>query len=417
MKFSIIVPVYNVEPYLRDCLESILLQSFDDYEVICVNDASTDSSLKILQSYAQKYKEIKIINNPVNGGLSFSRNCGLKNAVGEYILFVDSDDMLCQGALRTLSEEVNRLSTDIIYFNMIVKDEGQWAKAQIKSPQKQCKCDGIYTGQELFVKLYKNEQIIVEACRQLFSKKFIDENQLYFYEGILHEDILFSVVCAMKAQQVRYLEKELYIYRRRDGSITSRLSVHRMESCFIVFIELWKFWHSNEFPKALDEAFGGYLKGLYSNIKKMKCYFPEVDTLSLGGPAEQLMFKLMTLNEDFHFRYAHLTKAQLNRIKDAEKVIVYGAGSVGIETIQLLQLENIKVDAVAVSNKDINPDNLLGIRIRQIDELTELEHAVIIAAVAEKHREGIVNKLKHLGVLDNAMFLSDSNIQSQGGIR
>lgn len=417
MKYSIIVPIYNVEPYLRDCLESILSQSFNDYEVICVNDASTDSSLKILQSYAQKYEEIKIINNPVNGGLSFSRNCGIKNAVGEYILFVDSDDMLCPGALRTLSEETSRFDTDIIYFNMIVKDEGQWAKAQIKSPQKQCKCDGIYTGQELFVKLYQNEQIIVEAWRQLFSKKFIDENQLYFYEGILHEDLLFSVVCAMKAQQVRYLEKELYIYRRRDGSIMSRLSAHRMESCFIVFIELWKFWHSNEFPKALDEVFGGYLKGLYLNIKKMKCYFPEVDTLSLGGPAEQFMFKLMTMDAESHFRYAHLTKAQLNRIKDAEKVIVYGAGSVGIETIRLLRLEDIKVDAVAVSNKDINPDNLLGIRIRQIDELAELEYAVIIAAVAEKHREGIVNKLKHLGVLDNVMFLSDSNIQSQGGIR
>lgn len=417
MKYSIIVPIYNVEPYLRDCLESILSQSFNDYEVICVNDASTDSSLKILQSYAQKYEEIKIINNPVNGGLSFSRNCGIKNAVGEYILFVDSDDMLCPGALRTLSEETSRFDTDIIYFNMIVKDEGQWAKAQIKSPQKQCKCDGIYTGQELFVKLYQNEQIIVEAWRQLFSKKFIDENQLYFYEGILHEDLLFSVVCAMKAQQVRYLEKELYIYRRRDGSISSLLDACRMRSYFIVFIELYNFWYRNIFPAEVNDALGAYLKRLYENFKNMKCYFPEVDTLSLGGPAEQFMFKLMTMDAESHFRYAHLTKAQLNRIKDAEKVIVYGAGNVGIETIQLLRLENIKVDVVAVSNKDINPDNLLGIRIRQIDELTELEHAVIIVAVAEKHREGIVNKLRHLGVLDNVMFLSDSNIQSQGGIR
>lgn len=73
--------------------------------------------------------------------------------------------------------------------------------------------------------------------------------------------------------------------------------------------------------------------------------------------------------------------------------------------IRLLRLEHIKIDAVAVSNKEINADNLLGVEIRQIDELSELEHAVIIAAVVEKHREGIADKLKQLGVLDNAIFL------------
>ena len=113
----------------------------------------------------------------------------------------------------------------------------------------------------------------------------------------------------------------------------------------------------------------------------------------------------MTSDEEFHFRYAHLTKAQLSRIKAAETVIVYGAGRVGIEMLRLLRLERIKIDAVAVSNKENNAENLLGVGIRQIDELSELDHAVIIAAVVEKHREGIADKLKQLGVLDNAIFL------------
>lgn len=405
MKFSIIVPVYNVELYLKDCLESILTQNYDDYEVICVNDASTDHSLEILYDYAMKSRKIKLINNQVNRGLSYSRNCGIRNALGEYVLFVDSDDMMCPEALKTLSDETSCVDTDIIYFNMMIKDEGKWAKAQVRQPRRQCKYEGLFTGQELFVKLYQNDQLIVEAWRQLFSKRFLDANQLYFYEGILHEDSLFSVVCAMKAQQVLYLEQDLYIYRRRDGSIMSRMNVHRMESCFIVFMELWRFWHSNKFPEDVNGAYGGYLKALYEKFYNMKCYFSENGTLSLGGPADQFMFTLMTSYETPHFKYAHLSRDQLNRVKAAERVIVYGAGRVGIEMIRLLRLENIKIDAVAVSNKDINADNLLGIEIRQIDELSELEHAVIMVAVVEKYREEIADKLKQLGALDNAIFL------------
>lgn len=405
MKFSIVVPVYNVEPFLGDCLESILTQNYDDYEVICVNDASTDNSLVILQDFIKMNKKIRLINNSVNRGLSFSRNCGIRNASGKYILFVDSDDILCQGALKKLSEEADRYDTDIIYFNMMVKNEGQWAKEKGGPQKKHYKYEGTYTGQELFVKLYQNDQIIVEVWRQLFLKKFIDENNLYFYEGIVHEDALFSVICAMKARQVSYLEQELYIYRRRDGSIMSKLSANRMESCFIVLIELWDFWYSNTFSAEVNEALGRYLKMLFHQFRYMRCYFPEVNTISYGGPAEQFMFTMLTSDDCAHIKTSYLSSAQLKYIKTAEKVIVYGAGRVGIEVIHLLRLENIEADVVAVSNKHINPDNVLGIKIEQIDELTGLEHAVIIAAVTEKYRGEVSNKLKQLGMLDNVIFL------------
>lgn len=165
MKISIVVPVYNVELYLADCLESILLQDFEDYEVICVNDGSTDRSLEILREYAEKNRKIKLINNAVNGGLSYSRNCGLRHAVGEYILFVDSDDMLQQGALKILSEEAARFDTDIIYFDMTIKNEGQWTQENEVLLQKHGVYNGVHTGQDLFVELYYNNQVIVEAPR------------------------------------------------------------------------------------------------------------------------------------------------------------------------------------------------------------------------------------------------------------
>lgn len=409
IKFSIIVPIYNVELYLRECLESILTQDFNDFEVICVNDASTDRSLEILQEYAENNNKIKMINNSINKGLSFSRNCGIRNASGKYILFVDSDDMMCKGALRELSKEADQVEADIIYFNMAVKVEGLWAKEKGDHSQKNYQYNGIFTGQELFVNTYQNSQMIVEVYRQLYLKSFIEKHQLFFYEGILHEDTLFSIICAMKAERVSYLNRELYIYRKRDGSIMSRKTAERMKSYFIVFIELWKFWQNNIFPVEVNRVFSGYLKKLHKEIICMKCYFPEVDTITFGGPAEQFMFSLMIEDTSPYFTYAHLSDDQLKCVRLAKKVIIYGAGKVGIEMIRYLKLNNIKVDTVAVSNKEINPDSVLGVEIEQIDQLVDLEHAVIIVAVTRKYQKGVVDMLKKTGVLKNAIFMDNQN--------
>ena len=114
-KFSIIVPVYNVEPYLSYCLNTIVEQTLRDIEIICVNDGSTDQSLKILQAYAREDDRIKIINKP-NGGLSSARNAALPVAEGEYILFVDSDDMICKYTCDRLYREILQKAPDVIIF-------------------------------------------------------------------------------------------------------------------------------------------------------------------------------------------------------------------------------------------------------------------------------------------------------------
>ena len=109
---SIIVPVYNVEKYLRECLESIINQTFQDIEIICVNDGSTDNSRKILTEYAQTDSRIKITDKE-NGGLSSARNAGLKIAQGEFISFIDSDDWVDKTMIEKLYNNIRALNTDI----------------------------------------------------------------------------------------------------------------------------------------------------------------------------------------------------------------------------------------------------------------------------------------------------------------
>ena len=115
IKISIIIPVYNVEDYLSQCLDSVLSQDFDDFEVICVNDGSTDNSLIILEKYAKLDSRIKIISQ-INGGLGSARNTGLKHANGEYVMFIDSDDYISEGSLKKIYYNAVSNNSDIVIF-------------------------------------------------------------------------------------------------------------------------------------------------------------------------------------------------------------------------------------------------------------------------------------------------------------
>lgn len=133
MFFSIIIPVYNVEDYLEECLNSILIQDFDDYEIICIDDGSTDRSYEILMDYKKHIDKICVLKNEDNNGQSYTRNRGIEKALQSgddegYLLFIDSDDTLNQGALKLLAGKVRKQAADIVYYDLSVKDEGQWAK-------------------------------------------------------------------------------------------------------------------------------------------------------------------------------------------------------------------------------------------------------------------------------------------------
>ena len=117
-KVSIIVPVYNVEKYLRECLDSIAMQTIDDFEVICINDGSEDNSDRILTEYEKKYKNIKILVHEENKGLSAARNTGIRNAAGEYLLFVDADDYILPETCETLYEQARKTESEVLFYNL-----------------------------------------------------------------------------------------------------------------------------------------------------------------------------------------------------------------------------------------------------------------------------------------------------------
>lgn len=221
MKFSIVIPVYNVEPYLHECLDSVLNQSYADWEAVCVNDGSTDGSAAILEEYALKDGRFNIISQP-NGGLSAARNTGINAAKGDYILFLDSDDWLESDALKVVSENLG--GEDMLCFSgrRFFEDKKTYLKAD-------CLVEHVYySGMEYYNENALQSRDFAFECVVLraYKRSFLMDNGLWFKEGIYHEDDLFTPMTCCFAKRVKQIQDCLYNYRVRANSITTNVAHH-----------------------------------------------------------------------------------------------------------------------------------------------------------------------------------------------
>lgn len=235
MKFSIVVPVYNVEAYLDECLTSLQAQDFADFEVICVNDGSTDSSREALSKWESEFPQMRVIDRE-NGGLSAARNTGLAAASGDYIIFVDSDDWVEPTMLAQLAEETN--GEDMICFACRKSDSGA---TDTLAPEQS---DGwsYYTRHAL----EHREVPFVCVWQRCYRREFLVENNLRFREGILHEDNEFTPRACLKAKRIKVIPDVLYNYRVRPGSIMTTRGLKSKESLITIGNELSELFAKEE---------------------------------------------------------------------------------------------------------------------------------------------------------------------------
>lgn len=209
-KISIIVPIYNVEKYLRDCIETIINQTYKEIEIILVNDGSTDTSLEICNEYAEKNDKIKIVNKK-NGGLSDARNVGLEHATGKYIMFVDSDDYLALNSCEVLYNAIKDTEFEYVTANFAFtnNDGTPWKKPMFSDK---------FQNTLLDIGDYKKSFYLVNSTvwNKIFRKEFIDKNDLKFEVGLLAEDAVFTTQAFLKAKTTYYIKDIVYYYRQRE---------------------------------------------------------------------------------------------------------------------------------------------------------------------------------------------------------
>ncbi len=216
--FSLILPAYNVAPYLERCLRSILDQGMTDYEVILVDDGSRDDTPCLCDAFAEKYDSIRVIHKE-NGGLSSARNAGLAQAKGKYVWFIDSDDWIEPDALQTLREACET-GADMVKFGYI-RAEGEGRKAYPGiMPAGEYRGDVI--GKLLHAAFTQAGKYQLSAWSHAYRREFLLANGMGFVSEriICSEDYLFSLQALIRAKAVLVLEQPLYVYDLRQGSLT-----------------------------------------------------------------------------------------------------------------------------------------------------------------------------------------------------
>ena len=223
MGITIIVPIYNVEKYLAECLESLYKLNIPDMEVILIDDGSTDNSYAVARKYAEKHLEKTILIQKENGGLSSVRNFGIHIARKKYIAFIDSDDFVDCEKFENLLREGAEKDLDVIVGNLMYYMDGKTGKPLFRSEHiRDC---GVVSGIDFFHNSFEKPKCFREEVVASFYKtEFLRKNNLFFTEGILHEDSEFTPKVLLKAEKIGYLGYPFYFYRQRSGSIMSKVT-------------------------------------------------------------------------------------------------------------------------------------------------------------------------------------------------
>lgn len=244
-KVSIILPVYNVSSYLDEAMQSLLAQTFHDFEIIAVNDGSTDNSLEILEKYAAQDSRIACYSQH-NQGQSAARNLALQHAQGEYIYFMDSDDTISPDAIRKCHDYICSTNADFIFFDAdIAYEEGSTTIPWNYKRTHLLKEHQPYSGDFLLNMMLDNGKHSCVVWALFIRRKFLDQIQLSFYPGIIHEDELFTTILTLSSHHVFCLQQSLVSHRvRRSSTMGIRYSERNINGYLTVIDELLKFQDS-----------------------------------------------------------------------------------------------------------------------------------------------------------------------------
>lgn len=217
---SVIVPFYNSERYLRDCLQSILSQSLRDIEIICVNDGSTDSSVEIVHKLMQEDDRIKLFSQQ-NRGRSSARNLGLEKAEGDFVCFVDADDLLPGNSLEILYSSTTKYSSDASVGSIAVRYDVHHEFKESDLAYYTVRKNGVYAVTDEII-----DSFHCSSCACLFRKEIIEKYALRFPEGLNYEDAYWHWCYFSVCNTVSFVKRPVYKYIRRPGSLMSQTFEH-----------------------------------------------------------------------------------------------------------------------------------------------------------------------------------------------
>lgn len=282
-KITVIIPVYNTQEYVEESVRSILGQSLKEIDVVVVNDGSTDNSLAILERLSTEDSRVRIISQ-VNGGIGVARNSGFAIAHGEYIYFMDSDDILRSDALERCYEKCKSENLDFIFFDALNFDDINRVFAEDYYLRTSRLVDEICDGCQAMNHLLDINGYRSSACLNVVNRKFMTDNNLMFREMRVHEDEIFTVELFCCAQRVGFIREPFFNRRVRvNSTMTTKVSMRNAKAYLYIADELQKYANNNSEIKHTVERYvtrllNAAVRKFYNLTLKEKLYIARIYT-------------------------------------------------------------------------------------------------------------------------------------------
>lgn len=381
--FSIIIPVYNVEKYLKTCLDSIYSQSFKNFEIIAVNDGSTDGSLDILNDYRDKYGKMTVVTQE-NKGQSVARNVGQSYANGEYICYVDSDDMIFPTMLEKIYDQFDETADLVAYNHIDVEEEFKLCDIDMYKLMGTKNING--SGRDMYMHFANNNKYYHAVWRMCLRKSYLDKISVRFVEGIFYEDIMYTLICYLAAGHMIYIDEPLYAYRMRTGStMNSRKYEKSLNNYISVLTQLVEYLRIEKFDVALEKC-------VLDHIGRELIERIEFNSMVLRDNRTTLGEKRNT------FDYLYYLKGFKRLIYNASETIVYGAGGIGKMLGRYLKKENmldyITSYCVTVKKEELQIE---GIDVRELEYIKKFDKDILIIIAANATAGEMEKKLIEYG--------------------
>ena len=422
-KVSIVIPVYNVEKYLRECLDSVCRQTLSDIEIICVDDGSTDQSGCILDEYAAKDDRFQIIHKK-NEGYGKAMNVGMAAVTSPYVGIVESDDLIASDMYEQLYQLIEEKKVDVIkadFYEFYINKEGRYIEEYCPLMPPASPYSDLY---ETAVNAYENDAVFrfqKYTWSGIYSTDFLRREKIVHNEtpGASYQDNGFWFQTMVKAKSVYFLNQAFYRYRidNPNSSMYSRAKVFAVcdEYDFVhkILDEMGEqgrpFYGWANFIRIRD-CIGNIIRvsdenklTLARQVKKDVLAAIKADEIELGLYDNYLKIKVFDIlaSPEKYIEKENERREKIEGItKDYDMIILYGAGLIGQKVQSMLKegRVNTKIQYYAVTSLEGNKEEVLGIPVRRIDELSEYrDQALVIISVGKKYVGEVQENLKRLG--------------------
>ncbi len=398
-KVSIIVPVYNVEKWLRDCLNSVLAQTVQDLEILCIDDASPDNSGRILDEYAEKDPRFRVFHLQQNQMQGHGRNLGLREARGEYVYFLDSDDMITPESMEELYLLCERDHLDGVFFDsQAIYENAAFSKRFSTYPavRNGAYPDKVLSGIELFELFNEQDEYLVYVQREFWRRDFLLENDIWNLEHLEHEDEFFTFQAILLAERVRYVPKPYFIRRYRENSVMTRDRMPKdFHGYFLTFEHMTEFVerHSLKMPglnKCLLHMWDVTVSSYDSFRNERPTAWFSGEEIKLYRQFQNIMqMQSLARQRDWEIFYPIMHYRTLE---------IYGAGRVARSVFHRLEELHFQVTGIWVTDRTGQPDELFGLPVREISEHgPQEENSIIFVAMAENIQKEVSEELEKKG--------------------